>query len=189
MSSAGSATSVADLFRRITAFGSGYTGGSANPAVPVTVDTPTGPKTIGSPNPTYPTATLADLIANPGSLKANIQAGVNPSTLAGPNAATSKALSDMATDLVNQFHQTEQGVGITQTALTPSGLTRRTTVPASRASQIDQAGGLVEIDQLALQALSDDDRAALLLDVLGRVATDQDIASSPAARPWRPRRP
>lgn len=178
VSSAGSATSVADLYRRIAAFGSGYSGGTANPAVPVTVDTASGPKAIGEPNAVFPTATLADLIANPGSLKANIQAGVDPSTLVGPNATTSKALSDMATDLVNQFHQTEQGVGITQTDLMPGGLTRRTTVPASRADQINQLGGAVEIDQLALNALSDDDRAALLLDVLGRVAAEQDIESS-----------
>jgi hypothetical protein len=179
VSSASSATSVADLFRRITAFGSGTSGGTANPAVPVDVMTPGGMKTIGFPNAAFPTATLSDLIANPGTLRANIQAGVSPEALAGPNAATSQALQGMATDLVKQFRQTEQGVSVTQEdLLAPSGLRRRTSVPASRVGALGTEGGALQIDALALGALSDDDKAALLLDILNHAAQNQDIVST-----------
>jgi hypothetical protein len=177
VSSASGASSVADLFRRITAFGSGYTGGTANPAVPVSVQTPGGPAAVGTPNPTYPVGGVLDILRNPGSLQANIQAGVNPALLSGPNAATSKALQDRATDLVTQFRQTEQGVGVTQQDLVPGGLLRRTTVPASRIDQLSPTADL-SIDELALNALSDDDKAVLLLDVLSRVAADKDIQST-----------
>jgi hypothetical protein len=80
--------------------------------------------------------------------------------------------------MVAQFRQQEQGVGITsEDRVMPSGLRRRTTVPASRAAALTGAGAL-EVDQLALDALSDDDKAALLLDVLGQTAADRDIVST-----------
>jgi hypothetical protein len=177
VSSAGGASSIADLFRRITAFGSGYTGGTANPAVGVTVQTPNGPQAVGTDSSIYPVGGVLDILRNPTSLQAGIQAGVNPALLSGPNAATSKALQDRASDLAAQFRQTEQGVGVTQQDLVPGGLLRRTTVPASRVDQLSPTADL-SIDELALNALSDDDKAVLLLDVLGRVAVEKGIQST-----------
>jgi hypothetical protein len=178
--SAGQATSIADFFRRVTAFGSGYTGGTANPAVGVSVETPFGPRAIGVPNPTYPVATLQDVLARPETLTAGIQAGVNPDLLAGPNAATSEALRRIAQDLVTQFREMEQGIGVTAEAplADSGGLRRRTTVPATRAEQLGLTGGTLEIDELALSALTDEDRALLLLDVLAKVGADRDIVST-----------
>lgn len=175
-SSASGATSVADLQRRITAFGLGSTGGTGSVAVPVTVQTPAGTRLIGTDLGQDPVASVLDLLRNPSSLQATILAGVSPAIKGPQEAATSTALQGMATDLAAQFRKTEQGVGVTQTEGL-GGLVRRTTVPASRADSL-VATGDVAIDQLALDALSSDDRAVLLLDVLSRVAADKDIAST-----------
>jgi hypothetical protein len=178
VSSASQARSIPDLIRRITAFGSGTSGGAANPAVPVTVNTPNGPRAIGRENPAFPVATLSEFLAAPETLQANIQAGVDPAQLAGPNAATSQALRQIATDMVGQFRETEQGISVTEEdRLMPSGLRRRTSVPATRAAALGEGGDL-EIDELALATLDPDDRAAVLLDILNQVAQDRDIVST-----------
>ena len=175
--SAAGATSLADFFRRVTAYGSGYTGGTSPVAVGVSVQTPFGPRAIGVPNPTYPVATLQDLLANPLSLQAGIQAGVSPDLLAGPNAATSTALQQIAQDLVRQYQAAAQGVALTQVDQTPGGLTVRTGLPATRAAALDPTRD-VQIDQLALAALSSDDQALLLHDTMARVLAERDVTST-----------
>jgi hypothetical protein len=170
VSAAQGARSIQQLFDIITQYGSGTVGGSANPAVPVTVQTASGPQFIGQPNPVYPTATIEDLLRSPGTLQANIQAGVAPSALAGPNAATSQALQKIAGDLVSQFRSTEQGVGVTGYQ-DVDGVRRRTTVPATLA---DRLGQNLSIESPGFLNLSDDDKELLLRD-LQRVAMTRDM--------------
>ncbi|HJR01836.1 MAG TPA: hypothetical protein VKA83_09405 [Methylomirabilota bacterium] len=174
---AGTARNLPEFYDIIRQFGSGTTGGTTPVAVPVSV-TPAGggaPRAIGTANPTYPVADLADIIENPDTLTAGIQAGVDPSALAGPNAATSQGLRAIAKNLIEQYQQQAQGVGVSDQELIPTpdgGVRRRTEVPATLASRFQ--GQNFDIENAGLFGL-DDPTIATIYSQLVRYDADQGM--------------
>jgi hypothetical protein len=159
---ASGARDLREFFDVLTQRGAPASGGSSAVHIPVTVETPEGTKGVGMPNALFPTASIADVLNNPGSLKANIVAGVAPEALAGANASTSAGLQAIATGLANQFRTNEAGVQASTAVQIPGELRRTTTVPAPLANTLE---GPISIEAPGFNRLSDNDKTLILQDL------------------------
>ena len=176
VSEANRAQSLQQFFDTLTAFGSGTSGGTRNPAVMTSVQTPSGLQYVGTSGSIggTPVAGVEDLFSYLPTLQASIQAGVAPAELAGANEQASLALRERGQQLLDDYQARIGGVDVFAERQLDGGLTERTTVPGTRAAALGGEGGYLFADQLAIAGLSDDDREMFLRDLI-RVAGDRGI--------------
>ncbi len=170
---AGAAKTLQEFVDALAVYQSGSVGGTSSVATPAGIDNV--PITNLAP-PGVPSIDAAELTRrfaeNPDTqIGVNIQAGVDPAQLAGPNAAASAALTQIAKGLTGQFNTAAQGVGVSAEDQV-GGVSRTTTVPATLAGRLGNTD--LQVDKVAFSQLSPDD-AELLLRLLRQTDIDRGL--------------
>jgi hypothetical protein len=161
--------SLQELFDLLVANGSGYVGGTAPVAI-VSYVYPSGQPRVGDwlmvgyPNPYYPVCTVEEFAKYGGtSYVAVIQAGVDPSTLAGPNANLEQVVRAKIRQLTHDLAQIEVSTSDVLVGTSGGRVTRTTTFRADRAKEF--AGQELSVEGRSLVGMDENQKIAFLKDL------------------------